>query len=321
MAARIRPQQILVAPARNAQFLVVTVRKGKEADVKDVLSDIGGVIRGVAFREPQEQLTCVVGIGADLWDRMYDTPRPPGLHPFQALDGGTHQAPSTSGDLLFHLRAERPDMCFELGRRILDKFAGMVDVVDDVVGFRFFDERDLLGFVDGTENPTGIEGEESVLVADGPWAGSSTVIVQKYLHDIPKWEGITVEEQEAAFGRQKLSDTEFPDDKKAPDAHLVLNTITDPDGTQRKIVRDNLPFGSLSEGTFGTYFIGYSADVDVTEQMLKRMFLGDGDATHDRILDFSTAVTGTNFFVPTDNFLEDPDSVLAAAKAASDAAD
>lgn len=310
MTTRVRPQNIIRIPARNALFLVATIREGHEADVRSVLGDFGGVVRGVAFREPEEELTCVVGIGAEAWDRLYDAPRPPGLHPFVALSGGVHTAPSTPGDLLFHLRSRRADMCFELGRRILQRFDGMVDVVDEVQGFRFFDERDLLGFVDGTENPNGVEAEDAVFVQDGVWAGSSSVVVQKYTHQMAAWDAQTVERQEAVIGRHKLSDVEFADDDKAPDAHLVLNTVENGDGVQQKIVRDNMPFGRLSENEFGTYFIGYSADVAVTEEMLRNMFTGKDGATHDAILDFSTAHTGCNFFVPTEGFIEDPDSVL-----------
>ena len=306
MTARIRPQLVNRAPARSALFLVVTVRTGGEADVRDVLSDLGGVVRGVSFREPEESLSCVVGIGAEAWDRIYGVPRPPGLHPFVALDGGTHTAPSTPGDLLFHIRAHRVDMAFELGRRILARLHGLVDVVDEVSGFRYFDERDLLGFVDGTENPEGADADDAVYVGEGPWRGSSSVIVQKYVHDLPAWEALSVEQQERAIGRHKLSDVEFADADKAPDAHIVLNQVADADGRSRKIVRDNLPFGSLAAGEFGTYFIGYCADVAVTEEMLRNMFLGAGGAAHDRVLDFSTAVTGTNFFVPTLDFLEAP---------------
>ncbi len=317
MTTRIRPQTIIRTPARNALFLVVTIREGREADVRDVLGDFGGVVRGVAFREPEEELTCVVGIGAEAWDRLFDAPRPPGLHPFVELSSGAHTAPSTPGDLLFHLRSRRTDMCFELGRRILQRFDGMVDVVDEVQGFRFFDERDLLGFVDGTENPNGLEAEDAVFVQDGPWVGSSSVIVQKCTHEMGAWDARTVEQQEAVIGRHKLSDVEFADEDKAPDSHLVLNTVENAEGVQQKIVRDNMPFGRLPENEFGTYFIGYSADVGVTEEMLRNMFTGKGEATHDAILDFSTAHTGCNFFVPTETFIEDPESILSAWRTAA----
>ena len=181
-------------------------------------------------------------------------------------------------------------------------------MIDEVHGFKYFDERDLLGFVDGTENPTGSAAEAAVTIGaeDPTFAGGSYVIVQKYLHDMAGWDAQTVEEQERAIGRTKLSNLEMDDDVKPPNSHVALNTIIEPDGTQRQILRENMPFGSLGAAEFGTYFIGYAATPSVTELMLQHMFLGDPPGNYDRILDFSTAVTGSLFFVPTADFLDDP---------------
>lgn len=312
---------MLAPPARAAIFLVVTVREGAEDDVRDLLSDVDGLLRAVGFRLPEERLSLVVGIGSQAWGRLYaGTPRPAGLHPFRELVGATHTAVATPGDLLFHLRADRPDLCFELARHLMSRLAGRVDVADEVHGFRYFDERDLLGFVDGTENPTGPAAVASVTIGDEDpaFAGGSYVIVQKYLHDLAGWDALSVEDQERAFGRHKLSDIEFPDEDKPSNSHLTLNTIVDPDGTKRQIVRDNMPFGRVGSGQFGTYFIGYAATPDVIEQMLRNMFLGKPPGNHDRILDFSRAVTGGLFFVPPAAFLKDPSVCPAGTVAATE---
>ncbi|MBN9181296.1 MAG: Dyp-type peroxidase, partial [Microbacterium sp.] len=181
-------------------------------------------------------------------------------------------------------------------------------VVDEVHGFKYFDERDLLGFVDGTENPEGQDASDAVLIGDEDplHAGGSYVIVQKYLHDMAAWNALSVEEQERVIGRTKLDDIEMPDDVKPANSHLALNVIEDEHGVQRQIMRDNMPFGSVGDGEFGTYFIGYAATPDVIEQMLRNMFLGNPPGTYDRILDFSTAHTGSLYFVPTVEFLDDP---------------
>jgi putative iron-dependent peroxidase len=181
-------------------------------------------------------------------------------------------------------------------------------VVDEVHGFRYFDERDLLGFVDGTENPVGEPAQLAVTIGDGDpdFAGGSYVIVQKYLHDLPAWDSLSVEEQERAIGRTKLEDLELSDDRKPANSHVALNTIVDEDGEQRQILRHNMAFGTVGSAEFGTYFIGYSATPTVTEQMLQNMFIGQPPGTTDRVLDFSTAVTGSLFFVPTADFLDDP---------------
>ena len=295
-------------PTDSALFLVLTVDQGGEKVTHDLLSDLSGLRRGVGFRDPEGRLSCVAGIGSAVWDRLFSWPRPAELHDFQEVAGARHRAPATPGDLLVHLRAQTLDLCFELGGQIMDRLAGAVTLQDEVYGFKYFDERDLLGFVDGTENPDGDIANDVVFVGDEDprYSGSSYVVVQKYLHDLHAWNALSTEEQERAIGRTKLTDIELPDDVQPSNSHVELNTIKDPDGTERKIVRDNMPFGRVGHGEFGTYFIGYARSPSVIERMLRRMFIGEPPGNHDRILDVSTAATGTLFFVPTADFLGDP---------------
>lgn len=303
----VQPQPILAPLTPAAIFLVLTVDDGGEATVHEALQDISGLVRAIGFREPQKRLSAIASIGSDVWDRLFSGPRPAELHRFVELHGPRHTAPATPGDLLFHIRAESLDVCFELADRILKSMAGAVTVVDEVHGFRYFDNRDLLGFVDGTENPDGALAVSSTAIGDEDpdFAGSCYVHVQKYLHDMSAWTALSVTEQENVIGRTKLDDIELDDDVKPADAHIALNVITD-DGTELKIVRHNMPFGELGKSEYGTYFIGYSRTPRVTEQMLRNMFLGDPPGNTDRILDFSTAVTGGLFFSPTVDFLDDP---------------
>ncbi|MFF7755315.1 Dyp-type peroxidase [Streptomyces sp. NPDC007971] len=300
-------QAVIVEPARAAVFLVVTVAEGCEETVRDLLEDVSGLCRSVAFRAPDDGLTCAVGIGSAAWDRLFGGPRPRHLHPFVELHGARHRAPATPGDLLFHVRARRLDLCFELAWQITRRLGAAVTVVDEVHGFKCFDERDLLGFVDGSENPGGRRATDAVFIGDEDpgFRGGSYVVVQKYLHDMAAWEALPTEEQEKAIGRTKLANIELPEDAKPADSHVALTVITDDDGDERKIVRENMPFGTLGAAEFGTYFIGYARTPDVIEHMLRNMFLGDGHAAHDRILDYSTAVTGCLFHVPTAAFLDD----------------
>ena len=301
-------QAILTPITEAAIFLTFEVEDAGVGTVRDLLSDVSGLKRSVGFRLPEGELTCVVGIGASIWDRLFGQPRPAGLHPFHEFDGSRHRATATPGDLLFHLRAHRMDLCFELAQRLTERLAGVAHVVDEVHGFRSFDERDLLGFVDGTENPEGGSARAAVFVGDEDpgFIGGSYVVVQKYLHDLGAWDALPVEEQERAIGRTKLSDIEMPDEKKPSNSHVALNTIIDDDGDQQQIVRFNMPFGAVGTGQFGTYFIGYVGRPEVIEQMLENMFVGQPAGNYDRILDFSTAVTGNLFFVPTVDFLDDP---------------
>ncbi len=317
------PQPVLGPPSEAAIFLVVTVDPGAETFARDLLGDIAGLQRAVGCRVQEGALSCVAGVGSAAWDRFFSGPRPAELHPFRELTGERHRAVSTPGDLLFHIRARQMDLCFELAVQIMDRLAGSVTVRDEVHGFRYFDERDLLGFVDGTENPVGDAAGAAAFTGAGDpdFAGGSYVIVQKYVHDMRAWNALPVESQEKVIGRTKLSDIELPDGVRPANSHVALNTITGPDGAERQIVRENMVFGTAGQGEFGTYFIGYSATPAVTEQMLRNMFIGDPPGNTDRILDFSTAVTGTLFFVPAADFLADlPDPPAAAGAAAAPAA-
>ncbi|GAB3688593.1 Dyp-type peroxidase [Actinocorallia lasiicapitis] len=296
------PQPVLQPLPRAALFLVVTIAPGGEDTVRALLADVPALRRSVGFRISDGDLSCVVGIGSDAWSRLFGGPKPEHLHPFQEVRGAVHQAPSTPGDVLFHIRGERADVCFELGMLIVKRLEGMASVVDEVHGFRYFDRRDLLGFVDGSGNPEDDEAKAAVFDADG----GSYVIIQKYLHDLTAWNALTIEGQENVIGRTKLPDVEMPDSVKPSNSHIVLNTINDYHGETRDIVRDNMPFGTIGRGEFGTFFIGYASDPGVTELMLRRMFIGEPAGNHDRILDFSTAMTGCLFYVPTPAFLADP---------------
>ncbi|MEV8371545.1 Dyp-type peroxidase [Kribbella sp. NPDC056861] len=306
-STRALPQSVLTPLTGSAIFLVVRIEPGGEEKARDLLERVTGLTRAVGFRVPAGSLSCVTSIGSDAWDRLFSGPRPAALHPFIELQGAKHKAISTPGDLLFHIRAGQLDMCFELARQIMKELDGAATVIDEVHGFKYFEMRDLLGFVDGTENPTGDEADEAVLVGaeDPDFAGGSYVIVQKYLHDMKAWNALTVEQQELVIGRTKLEDIELHDDVKPANSHIALNVIEDEDGNEQQILRDNMPFGTIGSQEFGTYFIGYAKDPGVTELMLRRMFHGEPEGNYDRILDFSTAVTGTLFHTPTADFLDD----------------
>ncbi|MFF2831787.1 Dyp-type peroxidase [Cellulosimicrobium cellulans] len=302
------PQPVLGGLTESAVFLVVsaTGSPGSRARLLDVASSVNDLVRAVGFRQSAAGLTCVVGLGAAFWDavRPPGAPRPEGLHPFRAVQGAVHDAPSTPGDVLFHVRADRADLTFELTRQVMAALGDAVRVDDHVTGFRYFDSRDLLGFVDGTENPTGRSAAGAAIIADGPFAGGSHVVVQKYVHDLAAWGALPVEAQERIIGRTKLDDVELADDVQPPDSHVSLNTIVDDDGTERDVLRDNMAFGDPSTGEFGTYYIAYAADVGVVERMLDNMFVGNPPGRYDHILDVSTALTGTSFFVPSLDLLE-----------------
>jgi len=315
--------QPVAAPlTRAAIFLVVTLNPGSEnrATLRSFCGDLSALLRAVEFRDLEGGLSCVMGFGSDAWDRIFGTPRPAELHVFREIRAGARQAVSTPGDLLFHIRAKRMDLCFELATQIMARIGDAVSPADEVHGFRYFDDRDLMGFVDGTENPRGEAVLDAVIIRDedAAFAGGSYVIVQKYLHDLDGWNALSTEAQERIIGRTKLSDIELDDSVKPTSAHSALTTIVE-NGKEIKILRDNMPFGRAGHAEFGTYFIGYSRSPRTIEQMLENMFIGRPPGNYDRILDFSRAVTGNLFFVPSLTFLEAVGDDQAAVVAAPEA--
>jgi putative iron-dependent peroxidase len=300
--------QLVAGPLTPAAiFLVVTVNPGPEAEtaVRALCADMSSLLRAVGFRDPEGRLSCIVSFGSEVWDRLFAAPRPAELHPFREFRAGARHAIATPGDVLFHIRARRMDLCFELASQIMNRIGDAVAVADEVHGFGFFDQRDLLGFVDGTENPDGEAALDATLIGDEDpdFADGSYVIVQKYLHDLDAWNALPTEAQERIIGRTKPTNIELDAAVKPSFAHNELTTIVE-NGVEKKIVRDNMPFGEVGKGNSGTYFIGYARSPRTIEQMLENMFIGKPPGNYDRILDFSRAVTGTLFFVPTADFLD-----------------
>ncbi|MGO4702510.1 Dyp-type peroxidase [Dyella sp. 2RAB6] len=299
--------QAVTAPLTQAAiFLVVTLKPDPQADavVRAVCADLSGVVRSIGFRYPERHLSCVTGFGSVAWDRLFGQPRPAELHPFRELQG-VHHAPSTPGDLLLHIRATQMDMCFELATEIMSRLGEFAAVEDEVHGFKSFDARDLLGFVDGSENPVKQDAVDATIVGDedAGFAGGSYVIVQKYLHDLKAWNAIPVEQQEKIIGRKKASNIELAEEAKPSYAHNVL-TVIEENGEELDIVRDNMPFGEVGKGEFGTYFIGYARSPSRIERMLVNMFIGQPVGNYDRLLDVSRAVTGSLYFVPSAGFMD-----------------
>jgi putative iron-dependent peroxidase len=301
------PQAVTEPLTSDAIFLVVIVNRNDESRdvVRALCADLAGLVRAVSARDPGGRLSCIAAFGSEAWDDLFGAPRPAELHVLSEIGAAPRLSVSTPGDVLFHIRAERKDLCFELAQQIMSRLRGAVSPVDEVHGFRYFDDRDLIGFVDGTENPVGQEAVDATIVGDEDpaFTGGSYVLVQKYVHELDKWNAVATEEQERIIGRTKLSDIELDDDVKPTNAHNAL-TVIEEGGEEIDILRRNMPFGTVTDGDSGTYFIGYARSPRVLEQMLENMFVGRPPGNYDRLLDFTHPVTGTNFFAPADSFLD-----------------
>jgi len=255
-------------------------------------------------RFPVSRASCVMGIGHDAWLRLgLPVPLPKELANFSPIIGEKHTAVSSKADLHFHIRADTTSICYDMAAAIADVLDPVAVSVEEIHGFRYWDSRSILGFVDGTENPHGQDREFFGMIGDDDpaYKGASYLFVQKYIHNLTAWKGLSTEDQEKVIGRYKANDIEMADDVKPSNSHIALANV----GDDLKIVRDNMPFGNMSTNEMGTYFIAYASTFSTVQKMLDNMFIGSPVGNYDRILDFSTAKTGSLFFVPTFNMLDD----------------
>ncbi|HWK06856.1 MAG TPA: Dyp-type peroxidase [Puia sp.] len=302
-------QRVTDYPNNNTIF---TVWKFKEdMEVKPVFERLCALVANLnhsfIIRVPGGRATCVMGIGYDAWTRLsLPRPLPKELKTFEPIVGSKHTAVATPGDLLFHLRGTDMSVCFDMLMAITGILFPVADCLEEIHGFRYWDGRSILGFVDGTENPVGDERQFYAVIGDEDpgYKGGSYVFVQKYLHDMQGWTKLSTEEQEKVIGRYKISDIEMPDGVKPANSHSAIASIEDESGAELKIVRDNMPFGNPSKGEVGTYFIAYSNTFSTTHRMLQQMFIGNPPGNYDRILDFSKAYTGSLFFAPSIDILK-----------------
>jgi putative iron-dependent peroxidase len=304
------PQDVAGRPGEHAIFIILGLKDYEQArePVKELCGAFPAWLRSSRNRFPGQGISGVVGFGSLAWSALFpERPKPAELTVFEEIRGQKHLAPATGGDLFFHLRANRLDAIVEIASFISSDLASVAFPIDETHGFRYLDSRAIIGFVDGTENP-----EEEVALAaaaigdeEPEFTGGSYAMTQKYLHDMAAWAQLPVEEQEKVIGRHKYDDRELSDEEKPENAHNVVTNISSPEGKELKIVRANLAFANPSKGEYGTYFIGYAATFSTTKKMLENMFIGDPPGTSDLLLEYSRAISGALFFVPSRDLLAD----------------
>ncbi|MFP3834401.1 Dyp-type peroxidase [Chryseobacterium sp. SIMBA_028] len=306
----IESQNVTDYPNSNTIFMVWKLHDSLQ--LKDAFQNLCALVLNLnnsGFnRFPDSRVSCVMGIGAEAWKKLeLPTPLPKELVNFEEIKGEKHTAVSTSGDLHFHLRADNKSLIFDMAIEISKVLGSVAESILEIHGFKYWDARSILGFVDGTENPHGDDRDYFAKIGDEdlPYKGGSYLFVQKYLHNMDAWKSLSTEDQEKVIGRSKENDIEMSDGVKPSNSHIALANIEGENGEELKIVRDNMPFGNPSTNEFGTYFISYASTFTTTNKMLTNMFIGNPPGNYDRILDFSTAVTGSLFFVPTRNMLDD----------------
>jgi putative iron-dependent peroxidase len=215
------------------------------------------------------------------------------------VSGAIHPAPASEADLILHLRANRYDFLHEFAHKAVTEFAEWLEVVESVHCFDYHEGRDLIGFLEGSGNPAEPERAAVALVGDEDpdWAGGSYLHVQRYVHNLEQWERLPVRQQETVIGRTKIEGAPIAQEDRAKTAHLSRIAVTD-HGQAMRILRQSMPYGSPG-GEQGAMFCCYCRTPLHFERMLTRMIAPTSDGRVDLLLNFTRAVTGGAFFVPS----------------------
>ncbi|VAW02561.1 Predicted dye-decolorizing peroxidase (DyP), YfeX-like subgroup [hydrothermal vent metagenome] len=296
---------VLSDPTTFAEYLTFTLVETPPADAfSQAAESIVGIEKSIRQKDPVSNLTMTLGVSHNGWKRLladHEMPRELGL--FQTMSDGDRTFPSTAGDLFCMIKSERMDLNYQAAKYLKQALSGVAELIEDIQGFKYLDNRDMIDFVDGTENPFGDERAEAVLVGDEQpsISGGSYLTVQRYVDREELWDAQTTEDQEKTVGRTKMDNVELDDDVKPAWAHNEKSKVEE-DGEEVPMFRQNRPFGNAME--HGTMFVGFARSPEVLTTALRQMITADENGDYDRLLDFVEAVTGTNYFVPSRTFLE-----------------
>lgn len=292
------PQSAILPEAGPfAQYTLLKVTQNPQA-VLEQLQALPQLVAELNDSQPGANLAISIAFTKSFWGQL-NVDMPAELIDFPVLGEGDITAPSTDVDVLLHVHSNRHDLHFYLLRKFMSSVADNVTIVDETNSYRFLDARDMTDFIDGTENPKDAQREEVAIIPGGEFAGGSYVMLQRFIHNLPAWNRLSVSAQEKVIGRTKPDSIELDD---VPAASHVGRVDIKEEGKGLKIVRHSLPYGSVS-GDHGLLFIAYCNTLHNFKAMLESMY-GVTDGKTDQLLRFTQAVTGAYFFAPSAEMLQ-----------------
>ncbi|WP_299004949.1 Dyp-type peroxidase [uncultured Shewanella sp.] len=287
----------------HSVYLMLNANENVESQLRPCVANVAQYLYELADKYADSAFNGFIAIGANYWENLYGDLRPEQLKPFPAIQEGNREAPALEYDLFVHIRSDRFDILHLVANEVDQMFDGLVELVDEERGFRFMDSRDLTGFVDGTENPQGRQRQAVALVGEREpnFSGGSYVHVQKFVHNLSKWNKLPQKKQEDIIGRTKQDNIEYASEDKPLFSHIKRVSLKDEQGNSREILRQSMPFGSVKEQ--GLMFISLCENAINFEKMLESMMLGDKEGHHDHLMHFTQAITGSSFFAPSLDFM------------------
>lgn len=297
-------QSSITAPASSdATFVLLNAREGAEEQLRAALASAPKLIESIQQQFPDAQLNCAIGFSHHSWERITQAQLPKELMTFPTYQGEFLSVSDQPHDIILHIRAMRHDAVHILSLALFKAFGDSVSLNEQTNTFKYLDNRDFTGFVDGTENP---EGEDRAKVAlvdqeDALYAGGSYLNYIKFHHDLDKWNQLDLKTQEDTYGRTKYDNEEYASEDKSPHAHTKRTSLKDDAGNSLEILRHSMPFGDLKEQ--GLIFVSYSRTPSIFNQMLQSMIEGDEQGRADHLMQYTDAHHGSAFFVPALDFL------------------
>lgn len=272
--------------------------RGKLARIPDIISELDD-------RFSESMLNGFVAVGADYWEVVYPEQKPVYLRRFPELSQGDREAPRQPYDLLLQIRSDRFDANYLAGRTLLEWLGYDVEVVEQLRTFRYLDGRDLTGFIDAPDNPRGLRKRAVALLdpdMDAEFAGGSYLFLQKFRHDLRRWDHLGPERQQQIMGRVKVSGERLAEAEIEGVTHAAKTRLLGTDEQPVALLRQNMPWGDLREqGLLGMYF---SNQPKTVIDWLKVRYYEDEQGHYDPLLDYTQAVTNASFFVPSPDFLK-----------------
>lgn len=274
-----------------------------EFDVLRGKSSLDLVAAISSLREPRTTVggvNLVAGFRPELWSQFAPGVTPAGVKGFNedlvGIEGFV--MPATQHDAVLWICGSAYDVVFDVSRAAIAELKALASVAEETSSWPYRHDRDLTGFIDGSENPSLIDAPEIALIPEGnPGAGGSVLLLQKWPHDTARWELLSDANQELVIGRKKLDSIEL--ENKPTDSH-VASTDQDKFG---KIFRRNMPYGTVTD--HGTMFVGFSADQQRLATMLDSM-AGRTTGVRDALTKYTKPITGAYYFVPAAECLRQP---------------
>ena len=299
-----QPQKgVCAEPNLHAQYLLLNVVDDDAETVRGKLARVLDIFDYYENEHYEAMLTGMVAIGANFWTEVYPGFIPTELAPFPDMQCEDRTAPATPCDLFIQIRADRLDICHAVGMEVMELLRLHVELVEQVRGFRYLDGRDLNGYIYAPDNPRGRQRRKVGLINDeqNEFVAGSYVHVQRYRHDLRRWESLSTRQQEQVMGLTR--EHNLVSQEQNPMSHCIRACVKSADDDLPGLIKQGMPYGDLS--TQGLFFVSCGASAQPFKAMLHSQVFGTGDGDYDRWLDYTSAENGAAFFAPSVTFIRE----------------